>query len=54
MVRLVLFDVGGVLIDLQSEQARRILESEYGMATAAYEALTRCTYERNRFRYRRA
>ena len=31
MVRLVLFDVGGVLIDLQSEKARRSLESEYGI-----------------------
>jgi glucose-1-phosphatase len=49
MVKLVLFDVGGVLIDLQSEQARRSLESEYGMATAAYEALTRCTYEKEPF-----
>ncbi len=49
MVRLVLFDVGGVLIDLQSEKARRSLESEYGMATAAYEALTRCTYEKEPF-----
>ena len=46
MVELVLFDVGGVLIDLQSKQARRSLESEYGMATVAYEALTRCTYEK--------
>ena len=42
MVKLVLFDVGAVLIDLQSKQARRSPESEYGMATVAYEALTRC------------
>jgi glucose-1-phosphatase len=49
MVKLVLFDVGGVLIDLQSKQARRSLESEYGMASAAYEALTRCTYEKEPF-----
>jgi FMN phosphatase YigB (HAD superfamily) len=49
MVKLVLFDVGGVLIDLHSQQARRSLESEYGMATAAYEALTRCTYEKEPF-----
>jgi FMN phosphatase YigB (HAD superfamily) len=44
MVKLVLFDVGGVLIDLRSEQARRSLESEYGMARTDYEALARCTY----------
>jgi putative hydrolase of the HAD superfamily len=49
MVRLVLFDVGGVLIDLRSEQARRSLESEYGMTTAAYEGLSRCTYEKEPF-----
>jgi FMN phosphatase YigB (HAD superfamily) len=48
-VKLILFDVGGVLIDLESEQARRSLETEYGMATAAYEALTRCTYEKEPF-----
>jgi glucose-1-phosphatase len=49
MVKLVLFDVGGVLIDLQTEQARRSLESEYGMTTAAYEGLARCTYEKEPF-----
>jgi glucose-1-phosphatase len=49
MVKLVLFDVGGVLIDLRSEQARRSLESEYGVAKTAYEALARCTYEKEPF-----
>jgi glucose-1-phosphatase len=49
MVGLVLFDVGGVLIDLQSEQARRSLVSEYGMTTTAYEGLSRCTYEKEPF-----
>jgi glucose-1-phosphatase len=46
MVKLVLFDVGGVLIDLHTEQARKSLESEYGMAATAYETLARCTYEK--------
>jgi HAD superfamily hydrolase (TIGR01509 family) len=49
MVKLVLFDVGGVLIDLQSEQARRSLVAEYGMTTTAYEGLSRCTYETEPF-----
>jgi putative hydrolase of the HAD superfamily len=49
MANLVLFDVGGVLIDLQSEQARSSLVSEYGMTTTAYEGLSRCTYEKQPF-----
>jgi FMN phosphatase YigB (HAD superfamily) len=35
-----------VLIDLQSEQARQSLESEYGMASTTYEMLARSTYEK--------
>jgi FMN phosphatase YigB (HAD superfamily) len=42
---LILFDVGNVLIDLESENARQSLQSEYGMAPESYEMLSRSTYE---------
>jgi FMN phosphatase YigB (HAD superfamily) len=48
-IKLVLFDVGGVLIDLQTEQARRSLESQYQMTKESYAMLTRCTYETEPF-----
>jgi FMN phosphatase YigB (HAD superfamily) len=49
MIKLVLFDVGGVLIDLFTDQARQTLESEYGMTREAYQKLTRCSYEEEPF-----
>jgi glucose-1-phosphatase len=49
MIKLVLFDVGGVLIDLFTDQARQTLESEYGMTREAYQKLTRCSYEKEPF-----
>jgi FMN phosphatase YigB (HAD superfamily) len=45
MIKLVLFDVGNVLIDLYSENARRSLQLEYQMPPESYEALSRSSYE---------
>ena len=49
MIKLVLFDVGGVLIDLQTEEARQSLESDHQMTNESYAMLSRCTYETEPF-----
>ena len=47
-IRAVVFDLGGVLIDLHSNQARRELIDEYGLATDRFERLTRSCFTARR------
>jgi hypothetical protein len=44
-IGLVLFDVGGVLIDLYSKEAEAVLEREYGLDPASYERIAKPAME---------
>ena len=41
----IVFDVGGVLIDLHAEGARRELIEKYGFVSQSFERLTRSSFE---------
>jgi FMN phosphatase YigB (HAD superfamily) len=45
IARAVVFDVGGVLIDLHSEDAGRELSEKYGFLSQAFAGLTRSSFE---------
>jgi putative hydrolase of the HAD superfamily len=45
-IELVLFDVGGVLIDLYSKQTEAVLKREYGLDSASYERIAKPAMER--------
>ena len=44
-IRAVVFDVGGVLIDLHSDEARRELIERYGLLSQGFARLTRSSFE---------
>ena len=48
-IDLVLFDVGGVIIDLFLDSARHALLNQYRMPASVYEEITRATFERQPF-----
>lgn len=48
-IDLVLFDVGGVIIDLFLDSARYALLNQYRMPATVYEGITRATFERQPF-----
>jgi putative hydrolase of the HAD superfamily len=45
VTKAVVFDVGGVLIDLHSDDASRELIEKYGLAPQAFERMTRSSFE---------